>query len=153
MRATVQYAFAAILIAVFLSAWHSKAEDSTLTNVELKLGEMLLVESSQGQALIFFTEFGDQTEESIYRWRYRAKGEKKETFGEGKVFEKYERAEKSPDKYILRDVGSQVTVHAGAIQLEWSYGMEGSSGWLYYNSKELKVKKLSGANFNSFKFE
>jgi hypothetical protein len=115
---------------------------------KLRDDQMVVITSQEGKAAIDFTSFGDSDDNSYYRWRYRSYSEDAEKSGEGKVFEKYNKI-KNDDGYLLEDIGSELTVRAGPINLQWSYGSP-SSGWFYYNSAKLKIKILDDKNFESY---
>ena len=128
-------------------------DDPSTKTVKLEVGEMLLIKSKQGQALLQFMNFGDRSGvKSNYKWRYKANAEKKESYGEGSVFEKYESIETAASRSYLKEADKQTKVHAGPIQIAWSYGEEGSFGWFYYDPQELVVTKTTTTNFDTYKF-
>ena len=126
-------------------------------SLNLKIDQMIMVATDQGQALIDFIEHGTKDPEAKYRWRYKpSHGE--ETSGTGIVYEKYAPMGKdSPGavngKFIGRhvtDIGSKLFVEAGPIKLKWSYAGPGS-GWLYFNPEEMTVELFSDDGWEGYK--
>ena len=113
---------------------------------ELKMGQILLVRNAFGVAAIEFTEFGEY--EAQYRWKYLDRETKKESVGEGKVFENYERTWTSETNVKITDKGSQLWIKAGPFSIEWSY-CSTDCGWLYLDAKKISFVVLEKANFNS----
>jgi hypothetical protein len=122
--------------------------------ISLKRGQMLLLESTAGVALVRFTSFGSQNGKSFYEWRYRSFGGV-ETEGTGSVFERYQRTWTSLAACKLQDIGSVLTVHAGGCVVKWSYGsLEilrfGGLAWLYPETNQFRTSVLADNDFKNF---
>jgi hypothetical protein len=115
---------------------------------KLKDDQMVVITSREGKAVVDFTSFGNSDDNSYYRWRYKSYSENLEKTGKGKVFEKYNRVKKE-DGYLVEDIGSELSVKAGPIILQWSYGSP-KSGWFYYNSDKMKIEIFSDKKFESY---
>ena len=113
--------------------------------VMLSLGEMLLVQTKHGTALIDFTNYGKDGTTSFYRWRFKSLSGN-ETQGTGSVYENYERSQLAPNQYMVHDKGGHLHVVAGGVSLEWSYGST-NEGWLYYNKYRTKTQVMPDDNF------
>jgi hypothetical protein len=109
---------------------------------------MLILSTRDGVAAVVFVE--DIVEGVAYRYRFLAKGTEKEQTGEGKVFEKYERAPtRGPHGRVVTgalDKGSQLFITAGPTKLEWSYSSKGR-GWVYFRPEEIRVQIANAKQF------
>lgn len=158
----VIFAGALLLIMPKIDIYNSLLEGSCIFKVDpsgrraikLDSDEMLFLSSGRGKALIDFIKFGDQDGESTYRWRFKPSTDEAETSGTGKVYEKYEKILTNSESWILidmivRDIGSELIVHAGGFQVEWSYASK-DFGWLYYDPNEITVEILPDADFKTY---
>jgi len=112
--------------------------------------EMLIVRSTGGVAVIDFTDFGDQSSVSTYRWRFSASPDAQELTGQGEVFEKFKEVITDDGARELDRLRSQLYVIAGPFKIEWSYSSAGS-GWLYLNKTQIKTTTLPDADFETYK--
>ena len=142
--------FPVLLILMNIHAWggqeHLSGNIPRREATELKKGQILLVRNSFGVAAIEFTEFRES--EAQYRWKYLDRETKKESVGEGNVFENYEETWTSETEVKITDKGSQLWIQAGPFSIEWSY-CSTDCGWLYLDSKKLNFVVLEKANFDS----
>jgi len=137
-----------------LRAGMAEATDSaSAETIKLLLGECLLIRSEQGQAVVMFSRFGNRAGgKSTYKWRYQANGEKQVTSGEGSVFENEARMEHAAGTALQKKSGKQTTVQAGALHIEWSYGLERSFGWFYYDPQHVSATKIAISDFDAYDF-
>ncbi len=98
--------------------------------IRLAKGQMLVVHTPRGTAILEFTAFRDS--EASYRWRARSSTGHMGR-GVGTVFERYIRSSGDSNQVQLTDNGSERLVGAGLFTVQWSYAdLEG--GWLYLDS-------------------
>ncbi len=65
--------------------------------------------------------------------------------GRGRLFEKYEKVEKTPGEFQLRDEGSELSLRIEDLRLEWSSGGP-DSGWIYFDPDQLTVRDQSASD-------
>lgn len=118
--------------------------------LEVKETEMVLLESTEGTALIDFTDFGGRNAVSTYRWRFQpSTAGASEVSGSGVVFEKFEKTKAGFGTKVLDRKRSRLAVTAGRFAVEWSYGSP-SSGWLYLDKEKIRATVLSEADFETY---
>jgi hypothetical protein len=65
--------------------------------------------------------------------------------GRGRLFEKYEKVEKAPGEFQLRDQGSELSFRIEDLRLRWSSGGP-DGGWIYFEPGQVTVSDPSGSD-------
>ena len=117
-----------------------------IATLRLSKGEMLVVQTPQGSALLEFTEFGEKS--ASYRWRAVSLNGRRGR-GTGTVAEQYQIAARSHDTLRLVDQGSELLVGVGAGTLLWSYA-DLRSGWLYVDQSTMATRVVASTAFDTF---
>lgn len=137
--------FSVIFTILILSCFHKINVSKIIKDrkaISLVSGDVLKVSSGKGVAIIEFIYYGTNSEDSSrFRWQYRTRvGD--ETTGNGLVFEKYEKKEIAPNRYLMIDRGGRTKININEIKLEWSYASS-EQCWLYYNASNLSVEIMT----------
>ena len=112
----------------------------------VRKGQLVVITSAQGAALIQFT--GERPSAAEYRWRFRPAGPGPETAGVGRVFEAYSEQRVGPNEVKVTDAGGRVAVKAGPFILEWSSG--GTTGHYLYIDPSIFSLPIATGEFESF---
>lgn len=111
--------------------------------------QILFVRQGEQLALIEFVDVRNSAAE--YRYRFYDAMSGSESEGNGKVFESYQRKKREDGSVELIDDGSQLTVVAGEIEVEWSIGYR-ENFYIYYDPKITEVHLLDKVFFEKSKF-
>jgi hypothetical protein len=112
--------------------------------VRLAKGQMLVVHTPDGTAILEFTEFRESA--ASYRWRARTNNGLVGR-GVGSVSERYLQSGGDSSQVKLVDIGSERLVSAGLFTVQWSYAdLEG--GWLYLDRAIGDAQVESSATFD-----
>jgi hypothetical protein len=132
------------------SAYGEKSKTLSVTTNDV----VLIKRPSGAVAVVQFTSFNPFASNSTplsasYRWRFRSAPSQAVQSGTGRVYESYDRKPSADGKGsdVTPRADHDVTVKAGGIWIDWSYGTE-SSGYLYYYESRAKIQILSSSAFD-----
>ena len=114
--------------------------------VQFGPGQLLVLRNEAGAAVVEIT--AQIADGAFYRWRFQPAGGGAEQHGEGKLYERFEGAEKMPDGSIrLHDMGSQLDIQAGPFRIPWSSG-GANFGWIYLDRDTLGAEIVNDQRFD-----
>ena len=114
--------------------------------VQFGPGQLLVLRNEAGAAVVEIT--AQISDGAFYRWRFQPAGGGAEQRGEGKLYERFEGAEKMPDGSIrLHDMGSQLDIQAGPFRIPWSAG-DANFSWIYLDRDTLGAEIVNDQRFD-----
>jgi hypothetical protein len=137
--------------------WSKIPDYGSGINIEYA-GKSLVVATENAAAIFdFFEPFVEKDSEPLllhggvaYRYRILERGASEEQYGEGIVFENYDRdvdSETGNTNVTVAAGGDVSYIRAGSIIFDWSYGTE-QDGWIYVDY--LKPRLLDKSSFETF---
>jgi len=137
----------AVLVVVLILMWPAAVMEMPEGVIGVGLGDMLLVKSPDGTAVIDVTKC--DINRATYRWRYKPRSTEESLHGQGVVFEKVVVAD---GKQMVNSQASETIAEVGPFLLEWSYGSR-SLSWFYYDPETMEATVLPDDRFDCYPLE
>ncbi len=111
--------------------------------------QMIYVTSKRTQLLLAIKQGPNAT--AVYHYRMKTTGDHPEIKGQGRLEEKYREVADAAGNVRLEDVGSDVTIELGDLELEWSHGSQTHS-YVYYYPNKCQVYLIDSDTFDQAVF-